>query len=252
MQWVPLMATDKANPSGFVRLAFKVPKGFEDIAWQDIKRFIPTEVSTAAVADGRLELLSGFVLLSLPVGVDLEACLSRYAQGVFWAVTRVLLSMQALGEALDDLPTISEDMCRGLEADRKSLPSKRSRQIINPEASKGRNNRYRRRVAPLDIDSTPSEVDFLDRLKHIADSQNESHRALFRTWKAFKGEEPTGDHSRIPESFAIRFDRGSFLFPSLKSSKIASHLADLYGAHVMDMTGRDDLKADLTSPEYEV
>lgn len=246
------MATGRVEQTQLVRLALKVPKGFEDVAWQDIQRFIPLEISKAAVAGSHVKLFSGAVLLSVPLGDSLDAVISKYSEGKLWSVTRMLLSLDSSSEETEDLPCIPEEILKWLETERISLPSKRSRQIINPEASKGRNSRYRRRVAPLDIDNTPSELAFMERLAEIARSQSESHSLLYNIWKGAKGVQYAEDRKYLPRSFAIRFERGDFLFPTLKSSKIAGHLGELYGFQMMNMTERTDLKADLTSPEYEV
>lgn len=247
-----MATTGQRSAQQLVRLAFRVPKGFEDVAWQDIRRFLPVLPADTASTGWHVKFLSGLVLLSLPFGPQLEACLSKYAEGVFWSVIRLSLCMDCPCIAVDDISAIPDRIVTSLEADRKSLPSKRSRQILNPEASKGRNSRYRRRVAPLDIDSTPSELAFLDFLTELVHSQHASHSMLYSLWKSLKGSAFVEDRAYLPASFAVRFERGDFLFPTLKSPTIASHLADLYGTQLLRMTGKDEIKADLASPEYEV
>lgn len=247
-----MVANTQAGQQQLIRLAFEVPKGFENIAWEDIKRFLPaaSAIDGAAEYDNSVQVLSGLILLALPVGPTLDKCLTAYSEGSLWAVTRVLLSLH---DGQDDvLAALATEICKELEAERRSLPSKRSRQIINPNLSKGKNSRYRRRVAPLDIDTTPSELAFLDRITGIADVQSGSHKRLYEMWKAYRDKSYGTEEPAPPlRSFAVRFERRDFQFPTLKSAKISFYLAEQYGAQIYEMTGTR-VRADLTSPEYEV
>lgn len=254
-----MSANSLTNHSSHVQLAFSVPRGFEDVAWNDILRHLPDE-SSRALADSnhqRREVnitpLSGYVLLYLPIGGALNKCLDTYAQGHFWSVIRLYLSLQPFeGVSIDQtstLPTISETTRQGLDDERKSLPSKKSRQIQSTDVSKKRLNRFRKRVAPLDIDTTPHELAFIEQLTDIAASQEDSHTRLYKFWKVLKH---SADQHNVPESFAIRFERRSFLFPTLKSSKIAFHLAEIYGSQLQNIAGCESIRADLEHPDYEV
>lgn len=250
-----LMATSRLhqdNTKQPIQLAFEVPRGFEDVAWRDIQATLSKAAAVTSTSDLCVAIVSGFVLLALPVGALLDTCLSLHAEGSFWAVTRVLLSMQSADGDVSMLPTLSSELCEGLQTDRKALPSKRSRAIVDPNASKARKNRTRRRVAPLNIDKTPFEQSFLERLSEIVQCQRHSHRAVYNVWKKIKHPDHYDDESLLPTTFAIRFERRDFLFPTMKSSRIAQYLAEEYGRQVLSFTGRKDLKADLLAPDYEV
>lgn len=247
------MATHTTEQEQLIRLAFEAPKGFEAVAWQDVKRFLPPSAVEAAGSSSHVKLLSGWILLALPAGPVLDSFLSRYAEGSFWAVTRVLLSLHTEQDALQDLPALSPEICEGLEEERKNLPSKRSRQIINPNISKSKNTRYRRRVAPLDMDTTLFELAFVERLTAIAETQRNSHETIYTIWKKARRCNQVEEvvHSD-PRNFAVRFERREFLFPTLKSAKISFYLAEHYGTQIVSFSGKEGLKADLMSPEYEV
>jgi hypothetical protein len=248
------MSTEHEEVIQRVRLAFSVPKGFEDVAWQDIQRFLSTDV-IHSISSTSVKILSGFVFLRLPIGPVLVSCLETYANGLFWAVTGLILSLddcESQDEGVTSLPVLPEVICSGLEEERRELPSKRSRQIIDPDASKKRINRYRRRIAPLDMDTMPNETAFLDFLTETGGKQRASHELIYNIWKKHKYPPQATDESFMPSSFAMRFERRGFMLPTLKSSKVAYHLAELYGTQLTTMFGGKGLKADLLNPDYEV
>ena len=218
------------------RLLFAVPRGFENVAAQDVLRFLPINTADATF-EARLD--TGIVGMKLQSRDDLQACLQAYDAGHLWAVQRCMLEV---GEPLQ----LSSELCDSLTAERKALPSKRSRYIKDDAASK---KRLRARVEPLaEKQTTPGEETFLELLKGMAEAREAEFKQALQIWASFK-------HSRedmFPESFALRFERRDFLFPTLTSKDLATQAGgDVYDL-LCRLSGKEKQKVDLTSPELEV
>ena len=216
------------------RLLFAVPRGFEDVAAQDILRFLPVRPDHIEARND-----TGLVALCFTSGEALQACLQSYDEGVCWAVHGASLE---IGEPLQ----LSAELCDRLTVERKALPSKRSRYIKEEAASK---KRLRARVEPLvEKQTTASEETVLRLIKEMVEARHGEFEQALAIWTAFKG----NDKDQYPASFALRFERRDFLFPTLTSKDLARQAGgDVYDL-LCRLSGQPKQKVDLTSPDLEV
>ena len=229
-------------------LALSVPRGFEDIASEDILRYLPIKRDSLAIS---CAADSGYVHVQAFVSADLRTCLEVYYRGLLWSVTRCIL---VLGNALQSLPS---GLHASLETERKALPSKRSRTkppaCAHGEARKRSKNR--RKIAPLNMAAVPSEVLLLECLTNAVQARQEALSVAFDVWKdVAHGAKESQAEARVqlPLSYAVTFDRRELLLPTLKSQDISRILGDEFGNLLLAMTDRETIPVDLEKPDLEV
>lgn len=220
-------------------LAFKVPKGFEDVALADVKPFLPTE---GCQLTHRLQ--SGFIQADLDTSEALDACLSVYASGELWSVLQLFLLNSAEPVA------VPEEILAALEKDRKALPSRNSRRKPEEPSNSGhRRKPNSRRVAPLPSDlsgPTDGERLFCDFLSDTVKTQKQLFQRNVSTCLAsFKD-------GRTIDSWAVAFHRGSMQMPTQRSSTFARHIADDLGPLLYSTIRRDNIPVKLENPHLEV
>lgn len=243
--------------AGF-RIAFKVPRGFEDIALCDIQRWlvnrgdsgsssVPADIDVTAALD------SGFVHVQAASREQLRLCLTIYDEGALWCVTACIL---VVGGSPISIPLALLD---ALKSDRLSLPSKRSR-IIRSDGDKILSTRkavqLRKKSAPLVADITKSETEFGDFLASQIRGEAESFQRVLQQWSNFKHQRPLSSSEdgkeALPTSFAVRFERRDLQFPTQNSKQWCRLLGDEFGALVCQKTGRSTVGVDLNDPDLEV
>ena len=243
------------------RLLFAVPRGFEDVAAQDILRFLPPLHDAhskdldaqAKPVDVRCAPDSGYVELQPPNDTILRSCIDAYNSGVLWAVTRCLIG---IGPPIP----IHAELEEHLQADRLQLPSRQSAAL--PEATEDTRHRLskrRKKRGPRpERDTMPSETRLLEHLCAAGLRETQESGSLTESldsWQWQRQQAPT--RAREPDAepaftFAVNFERRELHLPTLKSSDIASRIGGDLHTLLLQWTGRDEQQVNLGNPDLNV
>ena len=243
------------------RLLFAVPRGFEDVAAQDILRFLPPLhdahsedlAGRARTEDIRCSPDSGYVELQPSNDTILRLCIGAYNSGVFWAVTRCLIGI--------GLPIpIPAELEEQLHADKLQLPSRQNAAL--PEAtedSRHRLSKRRKKRGPRpEREAMPSETRLLEHLCAAGLRGTQESGDLTATLEAWEWQrEQDTERATEPDpkpafTFAVNFERRELHLPTLKSSDIASRIGGDLHTLLLQWTGREEQKVNLSNPDLNV
>jgi hypothetical protein len=212
-------------------IALAVPRGFEDVACKDILRFVSPQSAL-------FQLDTGFVHLKTNDVSTFSSILEAYDAGKLWSVTRCLVCLR------DQPLMIPKDLELRLVAERKSLPSKRSRTraVLGQEVI--------RESTPTELERTESEAAYIALLQNDLEALQDGFDRAFKAWRA---------HARLSEmheksslSFAVRMERRDFLFPTLRSLDIERSLGSSFYGLLERHLHCDDIRVRLENPDLEV
>lgn len=245
------------------RLLFAVPRGFEDVAAQDILRFLPPLVDAHSEdlagrtrpEDVRYSPDSGYVELQPPHDAIFRSCIDAYNSGVLWAVTRCLIG---IGPPIQ----ISAELEQQLHADKLLQPSRQNATPVEAvEDTRHRLSKRRAKRGPRpERDIMPSETKLLEHLcaAGLRETQaSGSLNASLEAWQRQREHDPTG--ATVPDAgaelaftFAVNFERRELHLPTLKSSDIASRIGGDLHTLLLQWTGKDEQKVNLSNPDLNV
>lgn len=223
-----------ANPPD---LAFAVPRGFEDVACKDILRFVSPRST-------HFQLDTGYVHLKTDDISTFSSVLDAYDAGRLWSVTRCLICLH------EQSLVLSKDLELRLAAERKSLPSKRSRARTAAGARAGNTSESTVDTSSVQSGPTESENVYLTLLQENIRSSKAQFARAFEVWKGATKYEKI--EQGLPVSFAVRLDRRDFLFPTLKSLDIERSLGSAFYDRLEDHVHRDNIRVRLENPDLEV
>lgn len=217
----------------------------------DILRFLPIHRSTLTL---RCPVDSGFVFVKVANPSDLRRLVQVYDSGELWCVTRCMIAL------VEDNYKLGKELCNDIERERRSLPSKKSRNKAKSldDASKQPKNDLRPHTAPFsdgDPSTTPSEGILMAKFVALLKQDKPRIREVLNLWwhlpcRNRKAMESLSDLA--PQSFAFHFERREFIFPTYRNQDVSRILGECTGSLVLELAGMPDIDVDLSKPELDV